>query len=70
MNRQVTGIALIGLGALIYAAGMFRWRVWGFTRQERRFRQEDGEESVFARRKTAGMTGMVLGFIVLMFGNF
>lgn len=70
MNRQVMGIALICLGALIYAAGMFRWRVWGFTRQEQRFRKEEGEKAVFARRKVAGMTGMALGLIVMVFGNF
>jgi uncharacterized membrane protein YidH (DUF202 family) len=70
MNRRAMGLALIGLGLLILAAGLFRWRLWMFTRQELRFRREQGEDAVFARRKVAGVTGIVLGVIVMLFGNF
>lgn len=70
MNRNSMGLALMGLGALIFASGLLRWRLWIFTRQESRYRREAGEEAVFARRKVAGATGIALGAVVLLFGNF
>lgn len=70
MNRYTMGVVLIGLGALILASGLLRWRLWIFTRQEARFRREEGEDAVFRRRKVAGITGIVLGAAVLLFGNF
>ncbi|OGT20466.1 MAG: hypothetical protein A2V90_09660 [Gammaproteobacteria bacterium RBG_16_57_12] len=70
MNHNIMGLALIGLGALILASGLFRWRLWIFTSQESRYRREAGEDAVFVRRKVAGVTGIVLGVVVLLFGNF
>lgn len=70
MNRIVLGLALIGLGTLILASGLYRWRLWIFTRQESLFLREEGEDAVFVRRKVAGVTGIVLGVVVIFFGNF
>ncbi|MBI5752233.1 MAG: hypothetical protein HZA59_08840 [Hydrogenophilales bacterium] len=70
MNRYNFGLALSGLGTLILASGLLHWRLWIFTRQESRFRREEGEDAVFMRRKVAGVTGIVLGVVVMLFGNF
>lgn len=70
MNHRAMGLVRIGLGLLILAAGLFRWRLPIFTRQEWRVGREQGEDAVYARRKLAGVTGIALGLIVMLLGNF
>ncbi|MBI3353533.1 MAG: hypothetical protein HY034_01395 [Nitrospirae bacterium] len=70
LNHYILGTALILLGIIELIAGYLNIRWWIFTPQERRILKEDGEDRVFMRRKIAGITGLAIGVLTILFGRF
>lgn len=70
MDHGVMGLILMALGVVELAAWRLRLRWWVFTPQERRFLREEGEEAVFRRRLISGITGLAVGVLVYVWGNF
>jgi hypothetical protein len=69
-NHYTLGTAIILLAIIELAAGYLKIRWWIFTRQEKRILNENGEERVFMRRKIAGITGLAIGILTVLFGRF
>ncbi len=69
-NHYILGTVIILLGIIELIAGYLKIRWWIFTPQERRILKEDGEERVFNRRKIAGITGIAVGVLTILFGRF
>lgn len=70
MNHYILGVFLFLLGLVTFIAGTLRWEIWIFTAQEQRSRRDEGEETIFTRRKVVGVTGMVVAVAVMMYGDF
>ncbi len=69
-NHYILGTAIILLGIIELLAGYLKIRLWIFTPQERRILKEDGEGRIFTRRKVAGITGIAVGVLTILFGRF
>ena len=70
MNHYWLGILIIVLGMTYFCAGYFKLRYWMFGRGERWVLEKYGEEKVFKTRKVKGLFGVILGIIIMLFGNF
>lgn len=70
MNHYILGVFLFLLGLVTFIAGTLRWEIWIFTAQEQRSRRDEGEETIFTRRKVVGVMGMVVAVAVMMYGDF
>ena len=69
-NHYTLGTVIIFFGIVELAAGYFKIRWWIFTLAEKRILKEYGEERVFMRRKIAGITGLAVGILTVLFGRF
>jgi len=70
VNHKVLGAMIVALAMVELLAWFFKVRWWIFTRQEKRFLREQGEEAVFKRRLIAGIAGLAIGFVTYFYGNF
>lgn len=70
MNHYFVGTLLFLLGFLTLVAGILRWEILIFTAQEDDFQRKDNGDAVFVRRKLAGFMGIVIGVIVMFYGDF
>jgi len=70
MNHTVLGFFIIFLGCVELLAGYFKVRYWIFTRNEKQIVRDYGEAVVFRRRIIAGVVGLFIGTMAILWGNF
>lgn len=70
MSHTVLGLFIIFLGGIELLAGYFKVRYWIFTRNEKQTVKDYGEAVVFRRRIIAGVVGLFIGTMTILWGNF